>query len=262
MCRDGWCQRRAFRLLGDLLAAFDAGARAEDGFCSSLAEAFDAPAVLYVRADIENRRLTFATWPAAHAAGSLPVVVEHLWNAVPTLFDRLAREQIPTRVSPGPNPSRWRGSVGDLLMWELGRYCDVAQVPLHVSDSELRLVALFRRRSFSERDMHVLRTLHRPLATLDHVIDPGLYAGPDGALAHGDGVGPHLTPRELEVLGMVAEGLLARSIAARLEVSTRTVHKHLGNVYRKLEAHDRLLAVTRAQSLGLIPSQRDPGTRR
>ncbi len=262
MCREGWCQGRAFSLLGDLLAAFDAGTTAEDGFCTSLAEAFEAPAVLYVRADVANRRLTFATWPAAHAAGSLPVVVEHLWNVVPTLFDRIAREHVPTHVTRGPNPSRWRGSVADLLMWELGRYCDVAQLPLHVSDSELRLVALFRRRSFSERDMHLLRAVHGPLAALDHVIDPGLYAGPDGTLAGGDGVGPHLTPRELEVLGMVAEGLLARSIAARLEVSTRTVHKHLGNVYRKLEAHDRLMAVTRAQSMGLIPTQRDPRARR
>ena len=81
MCGDGWCQGRAFRLLGDLLAAFDAGARAEDGFCTSLAEAFDAPVVLYVRADVENRRLTSARWPAAQAAGSLPMVVEHLWEA-------------------------------------------------------------------------------------------------------------------------------------------------------------------------------------
>jgi DNA-binding NarL/FixJ family response regulator len=35
-------------------------------------------------------------------------------------------------------------------------------------------------------------------------------------------------------------------------VSERTVHKHLGNVYMKLDAHDRLLAVRRAESLGLL----------
>jgi DNA-binding NarL/FixJ family response regulator len=53
---------------------------------------------------------------------------------------------------------------------------------------------------------------------------------------------------------MLGEGLLARSIAQRLDVSERTVHKHLGSVYRKLDAHDRLLAVRRAESLGLLPT--------
>ena len=38
------------------------------------------------------------------------------------------------------------------------------------------------------------------------------------------------------------------------DVSERTVHKHLGSVYRKLDAHDRLLAVQRGQLLGLIPA--------
>ena len=55
---------------------------------------------------------------------------------------------------------------------------------------------------------------------------------------------------------MVGDGLLARSIAQRLDVSERTVHKHLGNVYRKLDVHDRLLAVRRAESLGLLPAPR------
>ncbi|MCD5344941.1 helix-turn-helix transcriptional regulator [Agromyces sp. S2-1-8] len=61
-----------------------------------------------------------------------------------------------------------------------------------------------------------------------------------------------LTARELEVLQMLGDGLLARTIAARMGVSERTVHKHLGNVYEKLGVHDRLLAVRRAESLGLL----------
>jgi DNA-binding NarL/FixJ family response regulator len=48
-----------------------------------------------------------------------------------------------------------------------------------------------------------------------------------------------MTTRELEVLLLLSEGHLARSIAARLEVSTRTVHKHLGSVYRKLGVRSR-----------------------
>ena len=68
-----------------------------------------------------------------------------------------------------------------------------------------------------------------------------------------------MTTRELEVLLLLSEGHLARSIAARLEVSTRTVHMHLGSVYRKLGVHDRLVAVRPAQQVGLIPAHAAAG---
>ncbi|MEV4313975.1 LuxR C-terminal-related transcriptional regulator [Actinocrispum sp. NPDC049592] len=62
-----------------------------------------------------------------------------------------------------------------------------------------------------------------------------------------------LTPRELTVLTLLAEGLTAPAIAHRLGTTTRTTHKHLENLYRKLRTHDRLLTVLRAQTLGLLP---------
>jgi DNA-binding CsgD family transcriptional regulator len=43
-----------------------------------------------------------------------------------------------------------------------------------------------------------------------------------------------LTPRELEIARIVAEGLSTRDAAARLFVSPRTVEAHLGHIYRKL----------------------------
>ena len=61
-----------------------------------------------------------------------------------------------------------------------------------------------------------------------------------------------MTERELQVLGLLAEGLLATSIASRLRLSPRTVHKHLGNIYRKLGVHDRLVAVSLARLQGLV----------
>ena len=54
------------------------------------------------------------------------------------------------------------------------------------------------------------------------------------------------------ILGLLAEGLLATSIASRLRLSPRTVHKHLGNIYRKLGVHDRLVAVSLARLQGLV----------
>jgi DNA-binding NarL/FixJ family response regulator len=44
---------------------------------------------------------------------------------------------------------------------------------------------------------------------------------------------PQLSPRELEVLGLVAAGLDNQAIAARLYLSVRTVERHLSNIYAK-----------------------------
>lgn len=61
-----------------------------------------------------------------------------------------------------------------------------------------------------------------------------------------------LTPRELAVLGLVADGLTARAIANKLLISPRTVQKHLENIYVKLRTTDKVSAVLRAQALGLL----------
>ena len=61
-----------------------------------------------------------------------------------------------------------------------------------------------------------------------------------------------LTPRELEVLSLIAEGLRNADIAERLVVSRRTVDHHVSAILRKLEAGSRGEAVANAQRLGLL----------
>ena len=48
-----------------------------------------------------------------------------------------------------------------------------------------------------------------------------------------------LTPREREVLKLIAQGLSNGEIAATLFISQHTVKNHVSNVYRKLGEHDR-----------------------
>ena len=63
---------------------------------------------------------------------------------------------------------------------------------------------------------------------------------------------PELTPREQEVLDMIAEGLTNREIAGRLEISTRTAQKHVENLFKKFRVHDRTELAARAFRFGLL----------
>ncbi|MEV7356808.1 MULTISPECIES: response regulator transcription factor [unclassified Kitasatospora] len=61
-----------------------------------------------------------------------------------------------------------------------------------------------------------------------------------------------LSPRELEVLELVASGATNREAAARLFISEATVKTHLIHVYAKLDVKDRASAVAAAYNLGLL----------
>jgi DNA-binding CsgD family transcriptional regulator len=61
-----------------------------------------------------------------------------------------------------------------------------------------------------------------------------------------------LTRREQVVLGTMADGLTTAAIGRKLGVSARTVSKHQENIYRKLGASNRPMAMVRAQQAGLL----------
>jgi LuxR family transcriptional regulator, maltose regulon positive regulatory protein len=62
---------------------------------------------------------------------------------------------------------------------------------------------------------------------------------------------PELTPREREVLALLAEGLTNRGIAERLVVSEHTVHRHVNSILRKLDLPSRTAAAAVAVRSGL-----------
>jgi DNA-binding CsgD family transcriptional regulator len=79
---------------------------------------------------------------------------------------------------------------------------------------------------------------------------------PEGELVGADGpdaqVLPRLTPRELQVLELAADGRNGPKIAEELFVSPATVQTHFEHIYAKLGVRDRAAAVARALRLGLI----------
>jgi DNA-binding NarL/FixJ family response regulator len=61
-----------------------------------------------------------------------------------------------------------------------------------------------------------------------------------------------LSPREEEVLQLIADGCAPNEVAERLYISPRTVKNHLASAYAKLGARDRTDAVLRAVRRGIV----------
>jgi two-component system, NarL family, response regulator NreC len=89
--------------------------------------------------------------------------------------------------------------------------------------------------------------LYPSLAT--RLVKDYLYRAESGdqPLVHDD-----LTPRELEVLTLIAEGQTNAEIAANLVISVKTVDRHRENLMRKLNLHNRIDLVKYALKMGLI----------
>ena len=64
-----------------------------------------------------------------------------------------------------------------------------------------------------------------------------------------------LTPRQLEVLRLVAAGHTTREIARRLKLSAKTVESHRGEVMKRLAIHDVVALVRYAVRVGLVPPE-------
>ncbi|HET8779038.1 MAG TPA: response regulator transcription factor [Agromyces sp.] len=95
----------------------------------------------------------------------------------------------------------------------------------------------------------------RSVVAGETVLAPSIAAKLVSRVRQGTGGGPEtpsLSPRELEVLRLVADGRSNPEIARDLFIGEATVKTHLLHVFEKLEVGDRTRAVTRAMELGLL----------
>jgi DNA-binding NarL/FixJ family response regulator len=92
----------------------------------------------------------------------------------------------------------------------------------------------------------------RDVCTGGSVIQPRLARSLLRRLQPDQGPRPGLTPRETEILQLIAKGCSNRVAAERLGLSRATVRTHLEHIYAKLEVSNRTEAVTEAIRRGLI----------
>ncbi len=98
-----------------------------------------------------------------------------------------------------------------------------------------------------ERIVSALAALQQGLTVLDPALPPGFSRG---ASIPADSVS--LTPRELETLRLMADGLTNKAMADRMGISENTVKFHVNGVLGKLDAQSRTEAVAKGARMGLI----------
>jgi two-component system, NarL family, nitrate/nitrite response regulator NarL len=184
------------------------------------------------------------------------------------LASLLGEESIAAALEPNEVAS-WLENAGlpDLVVWDLGwgatevpqelRDLEAANIPILVMVDDANQAAEVRQSiaasvlsRASRRE--VLASAMIAAAAGLIVIDPAFDARPIPGHPEAEPTLEPLTPREVEVLQWVAEGLPNKAIALRLGIRETTVKFHVNSILAKLGAQSRTEAVTRAARLGLI----------
>jgi len=109
--------------------------------------------------------------------------------------------------------------------------------------------AVLPRDASPEEIRAAVRAAAAGLASLPAPVATALLDGVRASVEPEDAV---LTPRELEILTLLAEGLVNKQIAERLGISEHTVKTHLAAIYEKLQVSNRAEAVATGLRRGLI----------
>ena len=210
-------------LVTDALEIVAAGKDPRPLVCSALADALDADVAGFVDRERRHRHTTVVVQPAALPTSPDDLLVRQLFRracGVPLSESTDERPEVDARV---------------------------ARLPVPVIGHGTDLFVFVRSDGFAPDTTMLLRCAQAPAGAIGRV-----YRRTTPPVEVLDGPTARLTVREQEVLRLLSEGLLARTIAARLEVSPRTIHHHLGSIYAKLGVCDRLAAVLQARAQGLL----------
>jgi DNA-binding NarL/FixJ family response regulator len=171
-------------------------------------------------------------------------VVATVDRELPTVLVTVARENDPDPFRVIATVKALHAEIRVLVVADAASVVDLREAVISGVDSFLLTDA-------SEQD---LRDATTATARGERVVSPDVAMQLAGSWRQsGEEGGPSpLTPRELEVLQLLAEGLTNQEVGTRLGLSARTIKTHVQNLLSKLDVPDRTGAVARAFRLGLI----------
>lgn len=155
----------------------------------------------------------------------------------------------PTTAERAHGTRTWKGSdarTGCMISFGIDQ---LALLPVHGGADVVAFLVGRAGQDFTGEDLGLLRAVQPVVTGLGLLLRvPGTGPAQLSRVASPSG----LTDREVQVLGLLADGHKAAVIARLAGCSTRTVHRHLGHIYDKLGVSDRLSAVNRAHLLGVF----------
>ncbi len=188
-------------------------------------------------------------------------------SGLSSLLARDPRLEVVDELSPRDDLAAQLSALSaDVAVWDLGSTAASAErvsgaigaaplVCLLADEAQARELLALGVRGLLRREADALRlcgavsAVADGLVALDDALAEGLFEEPRTAPRGGV---ENLTPRELEVLELVAEGLSNKLIAARLDISEHTAKFHVTTIMAKLGVQSRTEAVVRAARLGLL----------
>ena len=193
-----------------------------------------------------------ATLPPARALATAAHLPQQTGAALPLIEQGLGQaESLPAW------PARLHSAAGQALAG-LGHLLQPLEIRLAGLDRQRPGAAMatgpFDAEYAGGRTLDLVRAAHQALQGLQAGREASsadmLASEPDPALS--DEAVSVLTPRELDVLKLVAKGLSNPAIAQQLFLSEHTVHRHLANILRKLNLSSRAAATAWGVRTGLV----------
>ena len=235
-------------------------ARGRDPFpvvSEHLGRALSADLFAYGRLAIPEAQCDLRFWPAPVDTELMVQATMEMPGTHPLLAHWLRGNSDANALSALITDRRaWRRTAAYSVLTRGMGCTENAGIRIDAGRQTLFMIGFARESDLNAAELAFLQAARQPVIALHrHAVQLASWRGSlDGKTRDAEQVAAELglTSRELEVLHLLSQGLLAASIASRLAISPRTVHRHLSNLYPKLAARDRLTAVARAQKLGLL----------
>jgi len=143
------------------------------------------------------------------------------------------------------------GEVEAVLELGLPTAVLLTEVALAAKFLQAGLQAVLLRTAPLERLTAALSAIHEELTVLDPAVQTAVLDNVAGGSSTADWLEP-LTPRENEVLHLLAQGLTNKAIGTTLDISPHTVKFHVTAIMEKLDAQSRTEAVVQATRYGVL----------